>query len=148
MAYVIKIARAGAGAFDPTWYSPTTAGLANLEIHLAVGCASLPIFWPTIEKTLERIFVTKEVTVTSEIGQFTPKPKPEDVEMQSIASDKNLTTDAAAMPEGWEPFVGDQETGLGESETVIEVLTTKRSRTQRVRDFFRSRPDTELAALK
>jgi hypothetical protein len=28
------------------------------------------------------------------------------------------------MPETWEPFVGDETTGLGENETVVESHTT------------------------
>jgi hypothetical protein len=43
--------------------------------------------------------------------------------MQPTLSDTNLTLDVAEMPEGWEPFVGDETTGLGESETVIETFT-------------------------
>ncbi|KAK3389735.1 hypothetical protein B0H63DRAFT_464238 [Podospora didyma] len=121
MAYVIQMERAGAGSFDPTWYSPTAAGLANLEIHLAVACAALPVFWPGLERTWNKIFVTCEVSVTTEHGQFFPRSN--DIEMQSMSSDKDLTFDAAQMPEGWEPFVGDETSGLGESETVIESLT-------------------------
>jgi hypothetical protein len=125
MIYVIRI---DTHAFDPTWYAPTAAGLANLEIHLAVACAALPIFWPKIKQTLNRIFVTHEVSVTTEYGQFTPKAMG-DVEMQSVSSDKNLTLDATQISEGWEPFVGDETTGLGESETVIESLgASKRPR--------------------
>jgi len=137
MTYVIEMVRIGS-AFDPTWYSPTAAGLANIEIHLAVVCASLPIFWPSIEKTLDKIFVTKEVHVTSEYGRFEPRLKIEESEMQSISSDKGLAKDAE-MPEGWEPFVGDQETGLGESETVIESLATKGSKG--VRTLFAAKRD-------
>ncbi|KAK3344508.1 hypothetical protein B0T25DRAFT_585273 [Lasiosphaeria hispida] len=133
MAYVIQLARAGTGSFDPTWYSPTAAGLANIEAHLAVACAGLPIFWPSLERAWNRVFVTYEVSVTTDYGQFPSKPK--DVELQSISSDKNLTLDPAQMPEGWEPFVGDETTGLGESETVIESLANSK-RSWRVKHLF------------
>src|SRR5256885_291345 len=118
--YVIQLTTAAVGSFDPTWYGPTTAGLANIEVHLAVACSALPVFWPTIEKTWNKIFVTYEVSVTVEHGQITSKTN--NVELHSTPSDKNLTLDAAEMAEGWEPFVGDQKTGLGENETVIESL--------------------------
>ncbi|KAK6223836.1 integral membrane protein [Colletotrichum tabaci] len=33
-------------------------------------CASLPVFWPTLQKNLGQIFITKEVEITSEIRRF------------------------------------------------------------------------------
>ena len=111
MVNVIQIESGGEGYFDPTWYAPTAAGLANLEAHLAVACAALPVFWPSLEKTLNRIFVTYEVSVTTDYGQFPTRSN--DIELQSTSSDKNLRLDPAQMPEGWEPFVGDETTGLG-----------------------------------
>ena len=133
MVYVIQMEAASANSFDPTWYSPTTAGLANLEVHLAVACAALPVFWPSIEKTWNKIFVTHEVSVTTDYGRFPSKSN--DVELQSASSDKNLTLNPAQMPEGWEPFVGDETTGLGESETVIESPATAQ-RSRKFRWFF------------
>jgi len=120
MANVIQLNLLGKGSFDPTWYSPTAAGLSNLEVFLAVSCAAMPVFWPTIEGRWNRIFVTHEVSVTREYGRFPSKAG--DVELQSsMSSDKNgMAEDPSQMPDGWEPFVGDETTGLGESETVIE----------------------------
>jgi hypothetical protein len=40
--------------------------LSCLEIDLAIICASMPIFWPIIEKSLASIFVSYEVDVTTE----------------------------------------------------------------------------------
>ena len=40
--------------------------LSCLEIDLAIICASMPIFWPIIEKSLAAIFVSYEVNVTEE----------------------------------------------------------------------------------
>lgn len=134
MACVIQTKISDIGTFDPPWYAPTAAGLANLEVHLAVSCAALPVFWPTIEKTLDKIFVTQEVSVTREYGVFPSKSN--DVELQSASSDKNLTLDAGETPEGWEPFVGDETTGLGENETVVESLTAAK-RSWKVKSFFR-----------
>ncbi|KAH8660490.1 hypothetical protein BX600DRAFT_499645 [Xylariales sp. PMI_506] len=60
--------RAGTSpTLDPSWYGCGPIVLAALEIDLALICASLPVFWPAIEKTLSQIFVTREVEVVSEI---------------------------------------------------------------------------------
>jgi len=113
---------AGEGAFDPTWYSPTVIGLAAIEAHLAAACAAIPVFWPSLERRWNRIFVTQTVSVTTAHGQLFSRPK--DVEMQSMRNDNNdPALDASETPEGWEPFVGDETTGLGIHETVIESLS-------------------------
>jgi len=137
MANVIQIASSDEASFDPTWYAPTTAGLANLEAHLAVACAALPVFWPSLEKTWNMIFVTHEVSVTMCYGRFPTNSN--DVELQSTSSDTNLRLDLAQTPEGWEPFVGDETTGLGENETVVvSPAAVKRSR--ELRKFLWGRP--------
>ncbi|KAI4696592.1 uncharacterized protein J4E88_000769 [Alternaria novae-zelandiae] len=51
---------------DYTWWSPTLIILTCLEIDLAIICASMPIFWPIIEKSLSAIFVSYEVQVVEE----------------------------------------------------------------------------------
>jgi len=40
--------------------------LSCLEIDLAIMCASMPIFWPMLEKSFAAIFVQYEVNVTEE----------------------------------------------------------------------------------
>jgi hypothetical protein len=40
--------------------------LSCLEVDLAIICASMPIFWPIIEKSLSAIFVSYEVQVVEE----------------------------------------------------------------------------------
>jgi len=50
---VIQIVSGGEGCFDPTWYAPTAAGLANLEAHLAVACAALPVFLAKLGEDME-----------------------------------------------------------------------------------------------
>jgi len=115
MAYIIQTETTG--GFDPVWYSPTIGGLFCIEGHLALSCAALPVFFPVLRAAWNRIFVTTEVSVTRSNGPF-PK-KANDVELQSVGSDRNLTLDPAQMPESWEPFVGDETTGLGENDTVI-----------------------------
>ena len=155
MVYVIKLSIAGDGAFDPTWYSPTTAALACFEVHLAAVCAALPVFWPVLTATWNRIFVTFEVSVTQGRGPLPAskagcapvdllgKPYPPDgdgadLELQSAASEEPLADPPAdAKPphvsEGWEPYVGDETTGLGENETVVRATKTKR---RRIKGFF------------
>jgi hypothetical protein len=51
---------------DFTWWSPTLIVLSCLEVDLAIICASMPIFWPIIEKSLSAIFVSYEVQVVEE----------------------------------------------------------------------------------
>lgn len=133
MADIIQIGSISSSSFDPTWYSPTAAGLANIEAHLAATCAALPVFWPSLEKTWNKIFVTHEVSVTTEYGQFPTKSK--DVELQSLSSDKNLANNPAQVPEGWDPFVGDETTGLGENETIVESPAVA-TRSGKLRGFF------------
>ncbi|KAK0634100.1 hypothetical protein B0T14DRAFT_599211 [Immersiella caudata] len=126
--------------FDPPWDNPTAMGLASYEVHLAAVCAALPVLWPVLRDTWNRIFVTREVTVTHEHGVFVPKNPPArmqmqqvdsdgngDVEMQSSASQRDLVREdenpeKAPGAEDWNPFVGDERTGLGETETVVETL--------------------------
>ena len=137
MVNVIQLASGDGASFDPAWYAPTTACLANLEAHLAVACAALPVFWPSLEKTWNMIFVTHEVSVTTDYGQFPTKSN--DVELQSMSSNKNLRLDPAQTPEGWEPFVGDETTGLGENETVV-VSPAAGKRSRKLRKFLWGRP--------
>jgi hypothetical protein len=75
--------------------------------------------------------VTTEVSVTREFGRFHSKTN-RDVELHSTSSHRNLTAlnqfQESQGPEGWEPFVGDEATGLGENETVVEApAVAKRS---------------------
>ena len=123
MAFIIKRLRDGTFWFDPSWYNSTTAGLACLEVHLATVCAALPVFWPVLTTSWGQISVTTEVSVTREPGRMLPKTN-RDVELHSTSSRRSLMLQQfpeSQAPEGWEPFVGDETTGLGENETVVEV---------------------------
>jgi len=135
VGYVIKLSLADENSFDPTWDNPTVMGLASYESHLAAVCSALPVCWPVLKTTWNRIFVTYEVHVTKEYGVF-PAKKAVDIEMRSVSMDRTLPYDPNLPPEGWEPFVGDETTGLGENETVVESLpAAKKPRT--VRGLFR-----------
>jgi hypothetical protein len=48
---------------DFTWWSPPSFILSCLEIDLAITCASIPIFWPVVQKSLSAIFVSVEVEI-------------------------------------------------------------------------------------
>lgn len=115
--------------FDPLWDNPMLMGLASYEMHLAAVCSALPVLWPVLKETWNLIFVTQEVTVTHEFGIFVPKNPPpssqqqNDPEAQSVASDQDLMRDdTPPQPKDWNPFVGDEKTGVGENETVVESL--------------------------
>jgi hypothetical protein len=103
-------------------------GLASYEVHLAAVCAALPVFWPVLKKTWNRIFVTFEVSVTQEYGVLSSN-KAADIELQSASLDPNLAPDLTRQPETWKPYVGDETSGLGENKTVAESsAATKRSK--------------------
>ncbi|KAK1948906.1 hypothetical protein LY78DRAFT_664643, partial [Colletotrichum sublineola] len=70
---VIGIAHSRAGTYptlDPSWYGCTPIVLAAVEVNLATICASLPVFWPTLQKSIGQIFITKEVEITTEARRF------------------------------------------------------------------------------
>lgn len=48
---------------DFTWWTPVSIVLSCLEIDLAIICASIPIFWPVMQKSLSAIFVSHEIEV-------------------------------------------------------------------------------------
>jgi hypothetical protein len=122
MVFVIHNFTADTFRFDPSWYDATTAGLACLEVHLAAVCAALPVFWPVLTTKWDRIFVTTEVTITREFGRFHPRKKMQ-TELLSTSSRQDLTLDQfhqSQSPQGWEPYVGDATTGVGENETIVK----------------------------
>ncbi|KAF1849755.1 uncharacterized protein K460DRAFT_390421 [Cucurbitaria berberidis CBS 394.84] len=51
---------------DITWFSPTMVILTCIEINLALICASMPIFWPVIEKSFASILVSYELEIVEE----------------------------------------------------------------------------------
>ncbi|KAF9693665.1 hypothetical protein EKO04_008337 [Ascochyta lentis] len=48
---------------DFTWWTPVSIIVSCLEIDLAIICASVPIFWPVMQKSLSAIFVSHEIEV-------------------------------------------------------------------------------------
>lgn len=63
--YTIVLNRAGTHPYiDFTWWPPISILLSCIEIDLAIMCASMPIFWPILEKSISAIFITREIHVT------------------------------------------------------------------------------------
>ncbi|KAH6639686.1 hypothetical protein C7974DRAFT_136906 [Boeremia exigua] len=48
---------------DFTWWAPVSIVLSCLEIDLAIISASIPIFWPVIQKSFSAIFVSHQIEV-------------------------------------------------------------------------------------
>ncbi|KAJ0274769.1 hypothetical protein COL26b_010920 [Colletotrichum chrysophilum] len=70
---LIGISHSQAGTYptlDPSWYGCVPIVLAAVEVNLATICASLPIFWPVLQMNLGKIFITKEIEITSEVRRF------------------------------------------------------------------------------
>ncbi|KAK0372418.1 hypothetical protein CPAR01_12437 [Colletotrichum paranaense] len=70
---LIGISHSRAGTYptlDPSWYGCVPIVLAAVEINLATICASLPVFWPTLQSSIGHIFITKEIEITSEIRRL------------------------------------------------------------------------------
>jgi len=79
LALLVQTRASTSPTLDPSWYGCEPIVLAALEIDLALICASLPVFWPVIEKSLGSIFVTYEVEVTRETS-------PKDTELSPLSS--------------------------------------------------------------
>ena len=94
-----------------------------VEINLACVCASLPIFWPVFTIGWSGIMVTYEVNVTREYGIFVPRKRlqPPQTASSDGAAARGSADEAPVLlpPLEWDPYVGDEKTGLGDSETII-----------------------------
>jgi len=124
------------GSYDPVWNTATIMGLASYELHLAAICAALPIMWPVLKTTWDQIFVnvTYEVTVTEDYGgKFRSRKEATDIELQSVPASMASMNDP--MPDKWEPFHGDETTGLGENTTA--VVAEKGKSATRIKSWFR-----------
>jgi len=126
VVYVIQLK--DKSPFDPVWNTATIMGLASYELHLAAICAALPILWPVLKEKWDRIFVTYEVTVTEDYGAFRSRKEATDIELQSVPASINDT-----QTDRWEPFMGDETTGLGENTTAVVA----EKRTKKMKDMFR-----------
>jgi len=74
--------------FDPTWYGSSAICLGTIEVNLAIICASIPVFWPTLSKALMgTIFVTQEVKITRHMRYSTDVDRDDEIELQRTKSD-------------------------------------------------------------
>ncbi|KZM19228.1 uncharacterized protein EKO05_0007362 [Ascochyta rabiei] len=48
---------------DFTWWTPVSIIISCLEIDLAIISASIPIFWPVVQKSISAIFINHEIEV-------------------------------------------------------------------------------------
>ncbi|KAG6367812.1 hypothetical protein INS49_002007 [Diaporthe citri] len=88
--------------FDPTFYGTTPIVLSAIEVDLAAVCASLPVFWPVIEKSIGSvIIVTHEVKITREQrpgGDGSTQAGNDNVELRRQHSEEVLLEDGDALP--------------------------------------------------
>lgn len=82
--------------FDPTWYGSSAICLGIVEVNLAIICASIPVFWPTLSKALMgSIFVTQEVKITRHSRYSTDVERDDEIELQRTRSGETGTTSVA-----------------------------------------------------
>ena len=110
---------------DISWHSPTTTGLAAIEINLASVCAALPIFWPVVMEKWNRIVVTYEVKITSESGNFTPlkssRSREQDFDSQNLEiAERGQGGQRGFELTEWDPNVRDTKTALGDVQTTVK----------------------------
>ncbi|KAH8753870.1 hypothetical protein F5883DRAFT_688902 [Diaporthe sp. PMI_573] len=89
--------------FDPTWYGTTPIVLSSMEVDLAAICASLPVFWPVIQKSIGSvIIVTHEVKITREQrrtgDESAGQAGNDNVELRRQQSEEVLLEDGNALP--------------------------------------------------
>lgn len=87
--------------FDPTFYGTTPIVLSAIEVDLAAVCASLPVFWPVIQKSIGSvIIVTHEVKITREqrAGDGNTEFGNDNVELRRQQSEEVLLEDGDALP--------------------------------------------------
>ncbi|KAF7448270.1 hypothetical protein A1F99_076340 [Pyrenophora tritici-repentis] len=77
---------------DWTWWAPIMIVLSCSEIDLAIICASMPIFWPIIEKSFHAIFVSYEVEVVEERIDYSAQYELHDKDLERTASMKSNGT--------------------------------------------------------
>ncbi|KAJ9156384.1 Integral membrane protein [Pleurostoma richardsiae] len=102
---LVSIVQSKAGTYptlDPSWYGSVPIVLAALEVDLALICASLPVFWPVVQSSLGRIFVTREVNVTREDRRYSTQD--EDAELCDMSPSPRLPP-VAGKKRYSDPFV-------------------------------------------
>ncbi|KAL1850117.1 hypothetical protein Daus18300_013045 [Diaporthe australafricana] len=95
---IVETRAATLPTFDPTWYGTTPIVLSCMEVDIAAICASLPVFWPVIQKSIGSvIIVTHEVKITRE-QRLTGDGSDQGVELRRQRSEEVLLEDGDALP--------------------------------------------------
>lgn len=90
---IVETRAATLPTFDPTWYGTTPIVLSCMEVDIAAICASLPVFWPVIQKSIGSvIIVTHEVKITRE-QRLTGDGSNQGVELRRQRSEEVLLED-------------------------------------------------------
>lgn len=126
---------------DISWHSPTTTGLAAIEINLASVCAALPVFWPVVKEKWDRIVVTYEVKVTSENGSFmelkSSKSREQDADGQNLElAEGGQGGQRGFEPTEWDPNVRDTKTALGDVQTTVQSPAERSAKVYKDKSFF------------
>ncbi|CAE7193894.1 hypothetical protein PTNB73_08721 [Pyrenophora teres f. teres] len=87
---------------DWTWWSPILIVLSCSEINLAIICASMPIFWPIIEKSFQAIFVSYEVEVVEERIDYSAQYELDTKELGRTGSMKSNGTSTRELTSEYE----------------------------------------------
>lgn len=100
---IVETRAATLPTFDPTWYGTTPIVLSSMEVDLAAICASLPVFWPVIQKSIGSvIIVTHEVKITREQRRTDNENRGQtdndNVELRRQQSEEILLDDGNALP--------------------------------------------------
>ncbi|KAJ0107968.1 hypothetical protein J7T55_008104 [Diaporthe amygdali] len=97
---IVETRAATLPAFDPTWYGTTPIVLSCMEVDLAAICASLPVFWPVIQKSIGSvIIVTHEVKITREQRRTGDgNTSNENVDLRRQRSEEVLLEDGDSLP--------------------------------------------------
>ncbi|KAG8167610.1 hypothetical protein KVR01_003299 [Diaporthe batatas] len=100
---IVETRAATMPTFDPTWYGTTPIVLSCMEVDLAAVCASLPVFWPVIQRGIGSVIVvTHEVKITREQrrtgNENTGQAGNDSVELRRQQSEEVLLENGNALP--------------------------------------------------
>jgi hypothetical protein len=106
LAVVIMEQQRPATSLDPTFFAAPLVVLAMLEVTTASICASIPIFWPAVNKFFRDVMVTHEVEVVSETRE---------------KAEAMLETDSTVADVRSESSLSNKYSGINDTETEVRV---------------------------
>lgn len=131
---IVETRAATRPTFDPSWYAATPILLSTMEVDLATVCASLPVFWPVLKKTLgPYIMVTHEVKITHESRQLEGDSHKDTMELQNSEWEQGRTMSMPGMPDfdGMYENSATSKRHVEESFKTIGRVTSKRVKIDR-----------------